>query len=120
MNLRPNWHRRFQDALKMLKELGTPLAKKALKIIDRGEVSIKSFSQVTRKDYIELHDEYYANQNHPKEKKQYPPSNRFVKSMTEVWNGAIYENRIYINSDIESVRKIAKIIVHEVNHFIND
>lgn len=120
MYLRPNWHRRFQAALNFLEKLGTPIAKQTLEIIKSGKVVIGSFSNLTRKDYTELHEEYFANRKHRKEKKIYPPTNQFIRSIADQWDGAIYDKRIYINPHIEDVRKIAKVIVHELNHFIND
>ncbi len=112
--LRSNWHGVFKKALAILKANKHPIAQTTVAVIEGKEVQVLPYSQMRIADYN-------AGQKHKNKKKtfEFPLSPKDIKKITEDFIGFFRGKRIYI-SPIDDPLKFASVLVHEVNHYIND
>lgn len=115
MKLRSNWHQIYRQALAILKSHLHPIAQTTYAIIQGKEVHVFPFSQVNAKDYNSLVKGKYK-----KIPAEFPLSSRAINHLSNEYDGFIYGKRVYVNCLIKDPRKFASVLVHEVNHFMNN
>ncbi len=111
--LRSNWHSVFRQALELLKASKHPIAKTTLEVIQNKEVHVAPYSQIKVRDYNQVYTK------HKKKPIEFPLSPAAINMITEDCRGFIVKNRIYIQT-VDNPKEFASVLVHEVNHFIND
>ncbi len=117
--LRKTWERVYHQALEILRKNKHPIAVYTLKIIEKKKVKIIPFNKMVAEDLNDYLSDYH-DENKERLPSSYPPTKEVVGKFSKAWNAKINYNRISINHDISDPRKLAEILVHEVNHFLND
>ena len=119
MVLRKTWERVYKQALEILRETNHPIAKYTLGLIENKTLEIITFNKVKEKDFKCYADDYCDDKGE-KLPHHYPPSSLTISKIIKAWDAKINGNRVSINHTLSDPKKIAKILVHEANHFLND
>ncbi|MGE3318807.1 MAG: hypothetical protein AB7I18_05880 [Candidatus Berkiella sp.] len=117
--LRNTWQRCYRAALALLQNTRHPIAQYTFDIINKKELMIIPFAKLHKDDFELFLDNYYDEKNEQLPK-IFPPSKVVIDKLTRIWAAKISENRVTINSQINNPKKIAEILIHEANHFLND
>lgn len=116
MKLRNTWARTFRLALDVLKKWNTDVSNMTIALIQSNKIEFRPFSRTTLEDYDGLlMEDLYSSK-----KQNRHGGKTLTKKIKEAYEGFIYENRVYVNEKITEPDAFAKVLVHELNHFIND
>lgn len=117
-NLRKTWERVYKEALILLERAKHPIAEYTLEIINKGILKIFPYHKMQKRDFNEYRKQY---NNLAKEKipNRFPPAKSVFKKFSTEWSAKILEDRVSIDDSITEPKKIAEILVHEANHFLN-
>lgn len=116
--LRNTWIRTFNKAMAVLRSKDNPIARYTVKLIDSKKIEVLPYAKMEEGDYLALRDEH-SDADKTKFSVMHPLVRKAVQILHNNWWGRIYDNRIYI-CDVKNPTQFARIIVHEVNHYIND
>jgi hypothetical protein len=116
--LRKTWERTLRKALEMLSNNKHPIALYTYNIFKNGTLKIIPFNKLVKKDFSDFLNDYHT-ENKEKLPCHYPPSEKVINKMVDNWDAKICANRITISHKIRNPKRIAEILVHEANHFLN-
>ncbi len=117
--LRNTWERVYHQALEILRKNKHPIAVYTVNIIEKKKVEIIPYNKMVAKDLNDYLSDYHDEKNE-RLPSSYPPTKEVVGKFRKAWSAKINYNRISIDHAISDPRKLAKVLVHEANHFLND
>lgn len=110
------WKKKLDESLSILKKLGTLVARTTITQIEKKHVSVMPFSRTNLED-LKSASTMFAKSKQAKLKSK--SASHVIKELKNDFLGYVIEDRVYISDDIEDPRKFAKVLAHEVNHFLN-
>ncbi len=117
--LRKTWERTLRKALDLLSKNKNPIAIYTYNLVKKGTLKVIPFNKLVKNDFDDFLDDYQST-NNEKLPRHYPPSQRVITKLADSWDAKISDNRISIDHRISSPQRIAEILVHEANHFLNN
>ncbi len=114
-----NWRRLFEKACALLKDSLNPIDKITWQTIASKKVTILPLHKISRKDFTQIRGEY-TKEEQAQLSTHYPPFKYTTNKLENDYCGYNVKNRIYISSCLKNAEKMKKLLVHEVNHFLND
>ncbi|HAT4458470.1 TPA: lpg2461 family Dot/Icm T4SS effector [Legionella pneumophila] len=113
-----NFEQKLQDAIKLIKQNQSFVARLVLDAINSNQVTLSTFFQLTPNHYQKTKT-IMRKDYHTTLPNTFPPTISAVRKIEKELDGIIYDNQhIYISST-KSVEEIAKTLIHEVCHFLN-
>lgn len=113
-----NFEQKLQDAINLIKQNQSFVARLVLDAINSNQVTLSTFFQLTP-DHYQRMKTIMKKDYHTTLPKTFPPTMSAVRKIEKELDGIIYDNQhIYISST-KSVEEIAKTLIHEVCHFLN-
>lgn len=123
--LRGRWFKKIEAALEYLKLLSHPIAKFTIDLVlgnivfDNKKLMVLPFSKWRKSDlFLELKE--YNEKHAIKLPLKYPASKITISILSQGIVGTQLGSRIYFSENVDDPELLARILVHEVNHFIND
>ena len=119
------WFRQYiQEALEEINENQTAIARFSLKMITHKKVKIDQLRDLTFEDFQHILDDYiYEGQEPPFTLKDYyrlhQKNSPVLKKLRSEMYGYMWDNRIYVSLN-QTADSLAKTLVHEINHVINE
>ncbi len=118
-SLRKTWERVYRQAIELLKSKKNPIADYTLSVIENNILKIIPFNKMVQNDF----NRYLNDYRHAKSEdlpKKFPPSKEVVKKFSNAWSAKISGNRVSIDNSLTDPKRIAEVLVHEANHFLNN
>ncbi|CCD06611.1 Uncharacterised protein [Legionella pneumophila] len=113
-----NFEQKLQDAINLIKQNQSFVARLVLDAINSNQVTLSTFFQLTPNHYQRTKT-IMRKDYHTTLPNTFPPTISAVRKIEKELDGIIYDNQhIYISST-KSVEEIAKTLIHEVCHFLN-
>ncbi|HAU0910101.1 TPA: lpg2461 family Dot/Icm T4SS effector [Legionella pneumophila] len=113
-----NFEQKLQDAINLIKQNQSFVARLVLDAINSNQVTLSTFFQLTPNHYQKTKT-IMRKDYHTTLPNTFPPTISAVRKIEKELDGIIYDNQhIYISST-KSVEEIAKTLIHEVCHFLN-
>lgn len=113
-----NFEQKLHDAINLIKQNQSLVARLVLQAIHSNQVIVRSFFQLTHDHYQSMRQDMKKN-HHITLSKTFPPTISAIRKIEGELDGIIYDNNhIYISST-KSVEEIAKTLIHEICHFLN-
>jgi hypothetical protein len=119
MQLRNTFHRLFKKACELLRTSTNPIDMTTWKILSSQKVKVFPFDALNENDFYYLKEDY-EDETKKKLPAYYPPSKHTTVQLDKTWHATIRDNRIYISHYLKDERHMKKILVHEINHFLNN
>ncbi|HAT8174267.1 TPA: hypothetical protein JA340_14095, partial [Legionella pneumophila] len=113
-----NFEQKLQDAISLIKQNQSFVARLVLDVINSNQVTVSTFFQLTP-DHYQRMKTIMKKDYHTTLPKTFPPTMSAVRKIEKELDGIIYDHQhIYISST-KNVEEIAKTLIHEVCHFLN-
>lgn len=113
-----NFEQKLQDAINLIKQNQSFVARLVLDAINSNQVTLSTFYQLTPNHYQKTKT-IMRKDYHTILPNTFPPTISAVRKIEKELDGIIYDNQhIYISST-KSVEEIAKTLIHEFCHFLN-
>ncbi|WP_080445263.1 lpg2461 family Dot/Icm T4SS effector [Legionella pneumophila] len=113
-----NFEQKLQDAINLIKQNQSFVARLVLDAINSKQVTLSTFFQLTPNHYQKTKT-IMRKDYHTTLPNTFPPTISAIRKIEKELDGIIYDNQhIYISST-KSVEEIAKTLIHEVCHFLN-
>ncbi|HAT8179461.1 TPA: hypothetical protein JA361_08300 [Legionella pneumophila] len=113
-----NFEQKLQDAINLIKQNQSFVARLVLDAINSNQVTISTFFQLTPNHYQKTRT-MMRKDYHTTLPNTFPPTISAVRKIEKELDGIIYDHQhIYISST-KSVEEIAKTLIHEICHFLN-
>lgn len=113
-----NFEQKLQDAINLIKQNQSFVARLVLDAINSNQVTLSTFFQLTPNHYQKTKT-IMRKDYHTTLPNTFPPTISAIRKIEKELDGIIYDNQhIYISST-KSVEEIAKTLIHEVCHFLN-
>lgn len=116
------FRRRIGAALDVLKNSGSKLGLATHEAIVTGKVKVDEMDDLEKRDYLRIRRDYLKEGvNLPIEghKRLHDHSSKAWRAITTDMDGYMWDDRIYISHGL-SAEQLAKTLVHEVNHVLNE
>ena len=113
-----NFRDKLKEAINLISQNQTLIAKRTLEIIATNKVTIQSFFELSQDHYLFLRKDILE-ESHIRLPNRFPMGDLAVRMIESNLTGIIFNDRtMYINSML-CIDEMAKTLIHEISHHMN-
>lgn len=113
------FYSKVKKALKYIEQTHNPIAQSTMKKIKELKIVFLPYDRIRQSDYRELKRYATIRKDFHLVQQSKKPSKKELQLINEFYIGYPFNNkRIYLSCNIKTIKEMAKIIIHEMNHII--